>query len=108
MRNAVYKKMRVIATIKEIETAAKNNLPFDLRLTDSIIGKVFGLSDYYTLHEVEEIISKLKELQSVYNKLIYESDSDLVHSRNLQHCRSSLSITISTLENIKLIIRKIK
>ena len=40
------------------------------------------------------------------NNLIYENDSDLVHSRNLQHCRSSLSITISTLENIKLKIRK--
>ena len=37
----------------------------------------------------------------VYNNLINDADENTLHSVNLQHCRNSLSIAITMLENIK-------
>lgn len=100
MRESLYRRMNVLA-INEMEKAADNGLPFDNSLPDRVIGRVFGTHDYFYKDEIDEIIIRFKELQRKYNKLICECDSDLVLSKDLQHCRSSLSLSITTLENIR-------
>ena len=100
MANNIIRKLNK-AYVAQMEKAALKGEPFDGVSIEKAVGRFYNSVSVFDKEDVDEVISRFKRMLSIYNKAINESDADLLHSINLQHCRTMLSLAITTLENIK-------
>ena len=100
MSNNIIRKLGK-ANLAQMEKMAAKGEPFDAVLIEKVTGRFYNSVSYFDKEDVEEVINRFRRLMKVYNNLINDADVNTLHSVNLQHCRNSLSIAITMLENIK-------